>query len=261
MARHRRPWLVIALLLASGPAFAQSGPPSAAAQADAQRAMEKGLEAKQKGNVAEALAQYQKASLLVPEANLPHRFAGDALVALERWDEAVTEYETYLRIKPGVQDGAALRKRIDEIRMQHIEGTLDVECTPEGASVFVDDAKKPAGVTPLRGLRLHAGPHRVRLEADGYRPGTWTNPINAGSSRTLQCSLDRTSAPAGATAAVPAADKPGAPGKSHGVLGSWWFWTGVGVVVAGATVTAVALASSGSSADPPHTDGGAIHFK
>jgi tetratricopeptide (TPR) repeat protein len=245
----------------ANPARSDTSPPSPRAQADAQKAMERGLEAKQKGDLEEALLQYRRAAALVPEANLPHRYAGDALVELGRFREAIESYETYLRIKPGVQDGPALRQRIDELRARHLEGTLDIECTPEGAQVLIDGDPTPVGVTPVRALRLPPGLHKIGVRADGHREGTFSSQVVAGSSRTLQCALERSS-PGATILADSRLDvaPPAPPSKGPGVFATWWFWTGVGVVLAGAGVTAIALSSSGGS-DAPRTDGGTLRFR
>lgn len=258
---------VSAMVALPGIALAQqperSGATSPRDQADAQAAMERGIEAKQKGALEDALLEFRRAAELVPGANLPHRFAGDTLVELGRYEEAIASYETYLRIKPNVQDGPALRQRIDELRARYLEGLLDVECTPEGASVFVDDAPAAVGVAPVRGLRLKGGTHKIDVRLEGYRDGTWTSLVVPGSARTLQVSLERNAAPRAPLAATrPVEGAPAsAPSKEHGLLGSWWFWTGVGVIAVGAGITAYAVASSGSSTEAPRTDGGTLRFR
>jgi hypothetical protein len=67
------------------------------------------------------------------------------------------------------------------------EGTLAIESKPQ-ARVYIDDA--PRGMTPLR-LDLPAGPHRVRLEADG-KARTLTVGVVAGAEVTQTVDLART---------------------------------------------------------------------
>jgi tetratricopeptide (TPR) repeat protein len=258
--------LILASALCAGPANADPTPPPTptpasaapeAAQTSAQREMELGVEAAKRGEHEAALAYYDKAAELVPEANLPHRYAAESLVALHRYEEAIERYETYLRIRPGVQDADAVREKIDELRARYLEGVVDVECTPEAAVVYVDDAPNAAGATPLRGLRLRAGQHRLTVRADGYRTGTFPAQVTAGTTRIVQCALDREAAHA---VLRPLEPIPGPPSPEHkrSIFTTWWFWTGVGVVAAGAaTVTVVALSSK---SEAPHTDGGTLHF-
>jgi hypothetical protein len=58
-------------------------------------------------------------------------------------------------------------------------GTLEVESTPAGAAVFVD--QRPMGETPLQLLRVRAGSHAVRVERDGYQ--RWTTAVNVPASQ------------------------------------------------------------------------------
>ena len=67
------------------------------------------------------------------------------------------------------------------------EGTLAIESKPQ-ARVYIDDA--PRGMTPLR-LDLPAGPHRVRLEADG-KARTLTVGVVAGAEVSQAVDLART---------------------------------------------------------------------
>jgi tetratricopeptide (TPR) repeat protein len=244
--------IVAACMMHASPAAAQETP-----EAQAQKAMETGVDAQKKGDLEAALAAYVHASELVPAANLPHRYAGDVLAELHRWDEAIARYQKYLEIKPNVQDAGAVRARIDEMRSKYIEGVLDVECTPDGAQVTVDDDAAPIGATPLRGFKLRAGTHRLTVRADGYRDGTWSALVSAGATRVVQCSLERVAGMGPLTPLGPIRpEEP--PKKSQSVFGTWWFWTGVGVVVAGATVTTFALTQK--SSDPPRSDGGTLRF-
>jgi TonB family protein len=55
-------------------------------------------------------------------------------------------------------------------------GTADIVSTPPGASVSVDG--RPAGETPLSGLKLKAGRHRVALALEGHEP--WSGVVDVG---------------------------------------------------------------------------------
>jgi tetratricopeptide (TPR) repeat protein len=119
------------LALSAGSAWAQGSPSDV--EGEAKAAMKRGMAAFARRDAEAALAEYKKAQKLVPDANLPHRYAAEALVELERYEEAVQEYETYLRIKPDVSDAAEVQKRMDHARAR-IDGMIDLSSSPPGAS-------------------------------------------------------------------------------------------------------------------------------
>jgi TonB family protein len=57
-----------------------------------------------------------------------------------------------------------------------LPGAADILSTPSGASVSVDG--RPVGVTPLSGLKLKTGKHRVDVALEGHE--TWTGTVNVG---------------------------------------------------------------------------------
>lgn len=76
------------------------------------------------------------------ERGIALRDAGDHEGALAEYKKAaIASWETYLRIKPNVQDATQIRARIDEIRSKHLEGIVDIECTPAGADVLLDPSE------------------------------------------------------------------------------------------------------------------------
>jgi tetratricopeptide (TPR) repeat protein len=116
--RARWPVLPALVLLAMGSAMCSAERPSSSPEAiaEAQQAMERGIEARTRGELTLAVAEYRRAASLVPDANLPHRYAAEALVELGRREEAIASYETYLRIRPNVQDAPDVRARLTELR-------------------------------------------------------------------------------------------------------------------------------------------------
>ncbi|MBA3454556.1 MAG: protein kinase [Deltaproteobacteria bacterium] len=77
-------------------------------------------------------------------------------------------------------------------------GRLDVKSRPPGATVIVD------GVTYKGQVTLTAGPHKIRLELDGYKPAETDYEITAGVPHMIEIGLERdtrpvTSKPAAAT--------------------------------------------------------------
>lgn len=264
-SRRTAALLAAALVVGVATAHAQGDVPAAsspAAQAEARQAMERGIALRDAGDHAGALAEYKKAIALVPEANVPHRFAAESLAALKRWEEAITSWETYLRIKPNVQDAAQIRARIDEIRAKHLEGIVDVECTPEGADVLLDPSdligESRVGATPLHDLHVKAGAHTIVVQKAGYKEARYQVPVTAGATRVVQCSLEREGAAPGVLAPTP--EGPPLPRSEGKFIGSAWFWAGLGVIVAGGVVTAIVLGTRASNDGPPNTDGGTLRF-
>src|SRR5690349_10421738 len=258
--------LMAALILpAARPALAQGRPPIEAAQ----RAMEKGVAAAERGDHEAALLEFRRAQELVPDANVPHRFEARSLEALGRWAEAVAAYSRYLEIKPDVSDAAEVRAKIDAIRSAHLEGLLDVVCLPDGAQVFIDGATTPAGVTPLRALRLPIGEHEVRVEAAGRHPLRAPAVIRGGASSVVAGELapeavrlstgevvpttpDPARGPLDLTASRPTheEDEP-APWYRR-----WYVWAGAAAVTVGVGVGAWVILSDGL----PDTQGGTKSF-
>ncbi len=224
-------------------------------QSQARAAMLEGLADADRGAWETALAKFRRAAELVPEANLPHRHAARTLEELGRWDDAVTEYETYLRIKADVSDAASIRDRVAEIRRTRLVGTLTLACDPLPAEVFVDANLLTLGAA--RDLQLSPGPHHVRLRGPGYVTRDLDVTVPAGGSVATDCTLERAAPPS--TATVAPLPPPAASGHREW-YSRWYTWAGAGAVVAvGATVATILLVGAGSSA-PPSTAGGNHRF-
>lgn len=243
-------------------------PPEADVKVEAQRAMELGVAASARGDHEAALAQYLRAQALVPEANLPYRFAGEAYEKLARYDEAVASYTSYLRARATVRDADTIRARIVEIRTRHLEGVLDVVANPAGSAVFLDGSAASLGDTPLRDVAVRAGEHTVRVRYLGYREAQLTTRVVAGAKVVLQCELERlppldtSLSLATATTTPPLAPSTGVESNDRAPstkpwFATWWVWTGAGAVVAAGVVTAIVLAAPH---DPPATQGGVHRF-
>jgi len=96
---------------------------------------------------------------------------------------------------------------------------LLVQTKPEGATVFVDD-RRIGTSSPRAELVVPAGSHRVTAIREGYDQASMPVVLQAGSTRALTVSLER----------------------STPISSRWWFWTTAGVLVAGgAALTAVLL--------------------
>jgi tetratricopeptide (TPR) repeat protein len=244
-------------LMAAVNARAQGPEPDA--QAGARKEMRLGVDAFGAKDYEEALQHFRRAMQLVPEANVPHRFAAQALEGLSRWEEAVSEYEAYLHIKEDVSDAATIKKRVEEIRAQHLQGVLKTVCDPLSAEISTDDGP-PASATSGE-LRLRAGAHHIRVTARGYTPREQDVVVPAGGSTQLDCKLEREAPLRGPDAAlqpVEAGRKQAPPASSSSVFQKWWFWTGAAVLAAGVGVTIGVVAAGGSR--PPPTEGGNHSF-
>jgi hypothetical protein len=195
----------------------------------------------------------------VPEANLPHRYAARALEALGRYDEAIEQYEAYLRIKADVSDAATVRTTIETLRAKYVLGTLALHCTPGDVSIAVDGQEwSPAAD---REIPLAKGPHRVRVRARDHVEREIEVEIVAGTTTSPPCVLERQPTPilgpvSGGGILRPEPGETPAPSKPF--YTQWWFWTGAGAVVAGTIVTILVLSSTSTS--PPSTEGGNHSF-
>lgn len=214
-----------------------------------------GLEALDAGRFEEALSHFERASSLVPEANLPHKHAARALEGLGRWSDAVSEYETYLRIKADVSDAAAIRTRIDEIRKTKLDGgSLRFDCLPTDAEVSVDGAR--VVLTGGHGnTKAPAGDHRVRISAAGHLTRESDVRVTNGAEQTVPCVLDRAPTSLIVDTRPQNREKPPATTPWYG---RWWVWATVGVVAIGAGVTTFALTRGDSG--PPASEGGDHRF-
>jgi hypothetical protein len=241
----------LAVLLFAGLARAQDD------VAAAREAMERGTKALAAGEAEAALADFKRAGELLPDANIPHRYAADALEKLGRWSEAAGELETYLKIRPWVKDADDVRARIAKIRAEHLEGRLDVLCEPDGAEVRIDESQDKVGTCPTRGVPVGAGEHVVHLHAIGYKDFELHATVPGGGVVVVHGRLE--AQPVTLHARLLLEDPPPAPEASRGgITSKWWFWAGVGVVAAAATTTAVVLATKRQA--PPSSDGGAHAF-
>jgi tetratricopeptide (TPR) repeat protein len=257
--------LIFAFLAVGRVGLAQRDTPEGDREWQAQRAMERGVKARSRGDLASALAAYEEAQRLVPEANLPYRFGAEVLEAMGRWEPAVRSYQRYLEIKPGVSDAAKVRDKIAELRALHLDGIVDVSCQPAGARVFLDGGREPIGTTPLQGFVATAGAHRLRIAAEGFHDAELEAPITAGGRLRLQCALERDAPPPSPPtliAPTPVAPTPVAPpppvmAQPRRWYRHWAFWTGVGVTAA---AVAVGVGVGVGMTAPPSTEGGTHHF-
>jgi TonB family protein len=87
---------------------------------------------------------------------------------------------------------AELRVTLKRRAVAAATGAADFVSTPAGASVSVDG--KPAGTTPLRGLKLPPGRRRVEIELDGHE--TWSSTLDVVAGETGRIDVRLRSKPA-----------------------------------------------------------------
>lgn len=149
---------------------APAPPPSQPTREDeAREAVKRGFAAFARGDAEAALVEYQRAEQLVPEANLPYRYAAEALVKLGRTEEAIASLEKYLALKPDVSDATATRALIDTLRAS-LPSKLTLECSSGVGeiTVRVDGAAAAKYACPAE-LQLPGGEHNLNVHAEGKR--------------------------------------------------------------------------------------------
>jgi PEGA domain len=152
-------------LVAPGPALAQ---PSAGRE-DAVARFERGIQLFDRGAYGVALAEFREARRLYPLRNAVYQ-AGLCLEKLQRYDEALVEFETALG---ELGEGApapvkeSLQRRV--LEMRGLVGEIAIDRAEPGATVTVDGLDR--GEHPLLApLRVAAGSHMVRVFKVGFLP-------------------------------------------------------------------------------------------
>jgi len=154
----------------------------------AEQAMQRGIAATARGDHERALAAFLEAAQLAPDANLPHKLAGEALEALGRYVDAIAEYRRYIAVKPDAKGVAEIQARIGKLEREHT-ATLEVRCNILGAFVEIDGA--PVGRTPVAPVIVVAPARKtLSIKAPGYLKQTEDVAVKPGSQVSFQCALD-----------------------------------------------------------------------
>ncbi len=161
----------LALILGSAPAAAASGPlvvvagPAGDSQEKARTHFARGVELFEDGDFASAVFEFETAHELSGNAHLLYNIAV-CRDELHEYAAAMSAYQRYLDTLGAGLDADRLEKvRLELDRLQLRVGTLRVESTPPGATVFVGGEK--LGETPLE-LPLDLGQAELELRLDGY---------------------------------------------------------------------------------------------
>ena len=82
---------------------------------------------------------------------------------------------------------AELKLALKRVRKAPVKGFADIQSTPAGAVVTIDGTA--AGLSPLAGVQLRPGDHRVEIVKQGYEPFSSTLVVVAGQRATLEARL------------------------------------------------------------------------
>lgn len=225
-------------------ALASGKPPSAApatksAETEAREAMQTGITLFGRGDAEGALREYERAKRLVPAANLPHRYAAEALVALGRLSEAIEAFQAYLDKNPNVSDAEAVRRRIADLVARVSRGDVGLRATAPGARARVDGGE--AFALP-HNLSLPAGDHTIVVECEGYLRLEQHLDIKAGERADLLLSLvKQPSAPALPRREPPTSSLANANANPWPIVGGVTLGVGAATLLVGAILDATAL--------------------
>lgn len=160
--------------------------PSLVFAGPAEDAILKGQAAAKAKDWALAASSYEEANKLKEgkDAKVLESLAGAEFEA-GRLGESLDHYEALLALLPGPASNAKRAALATRLKALHAKtGTLELTVNVAGATVTIND--RPAGVTPLKPLRLTAGPTKVRVEKDGFAP--WERAPNVPATETTKVS-------------------------------------------------------------------------
>ncbi|MDC0681800.1 PEGA domain-containing protein [Sorangium atrum] len=208
----------IAAAVAAGPALAQPAPPAAGAaeagaparegaapatgaavpaeeapvsETDRQVArlhFEKGLTLLREEAWGPALAEFLLSRKLFP-TRVATNNAAIALRKLQRYDEALEMFETFLRdFTMSAAERAAAQREIAELRA--LVGTLDITNAEPGASIVVSGEER-GQYPPVKPIRVAAGTHVLRVFKEGYEPVETRVDVAGGQTVTVNAKLRR----------------------------------------------------------------------
>lgn len=198
---------------------AWSQPAHADDEEAARAAMLRGVAAFGRGQAEAALAEYEAAKKLAPNANAPYRYAAQALVGLGRHSEAVENLEAYLKKNASVSDAQEVRDKIAKIKADFYPARVEVVADAPDAIVRVDGAARGA---PGK-MELEPGKHRIEVRAPGRAMSAQDVTLIGDRDATFTFALQPEEAPSIAPAVMPPAPRYEAtPWPTIG-------WIGVGV--------------------------------
>ena len=230
--------LIVALLLASPPAFAQTSP------AEAESHFKRGVAFYQEADFKAALVEFKRAYELSKNSRILYNVA-QAQYQAHDYAEALASFETYLR-EGGDKLPRARRTEVDKeiAKLRARVGRLTVRSSVQDAVVSVDDeAVGPAPVT----RNVAVGARKITVKKDGYASWTQSVEIASGDDRVVEAVLEPVGAAAQATPAPAPAPAPSTPSTTGHF--PWEMWTVTGVLTAAAVTTGILAVDAASKLD------------
>lgn len=185
--------LVLAAAVPLVPAASAQQQPSAKALQEARTRYEKGKQLYGEGAFDAALAELQRSYELAPSYKILYNIA---LVQRARNDfaGALHAYEKYL--SDGGKELAASRKQEVQKELDTLKTLVaraDIKTSVPDAEISVDDV--PTGKSPLTGLVLNPGSHRISATKEGRQAAVKVIKVAGGDSVTVDLDLPEASAP------------------------------------------------------------------
>jgi hypothetical protein len=152
-----------------------------------------------RGDYPLAEAKFRAAAQSDPELPGPARMLGLTLRAERNCREAITWFQTYIRLQPQGKWGPAVKQQIDlcrkelglpqlgNVQPQQGTGILVVVTNVDGVVVKIDELQR--GVTPTEPLQVAPGKHSVLLYRQCYVPRTESVEIFEGQVTDLKAEL------------------------------------------------------------------------
>ena len=125
---------------------------------------EKGLSLYNKGKYKEAIEEFEKSNAISPNPSNIFNMAR-AYEKLGQFAKAVELYKQY------INDPKAEKKEKAKTYLESIQSTkskVKVTSNPEGAEIYLDDSKEPAGKTPAE-IEVYPGSHKFSVHLEGYK--------------------------------------------------------------------------------------------
>jgi hypothetical protein len=212
--------------------FLMSGRPSRAAdpRLDAARAhSQEGDSYYKLEKYANAISEYEQAYLAKPDPSFLYNIA-QCHRLMGQGAEAIKFYRRFLKDAPAAPNRAVAEKHIRDLE-DASHGTQPSSATPPAASSPPPAATAPPPVT---------SPTEPPLAPLPSSP-TSASPALSPTSSGLSGALAPTSTPVSTTPTVEN-DTSSAPSESHPIYSRWWFWAGIGAVVVGGIILIAATA-------------------
>ncbi|WP_237245516.1 MULTISPECIES: PEGA domain-containing protein [Sorangium] len=173
---------------AEGAAPAEEAPVSETTRQVARLHFEKGLALLREEAWGPALAEFLLSRKLYPTRAATNN-AAIALRKLQRYDEALEMFETFLRdFTMSAAERAVAQREIAELRA--LVGTLDITNAEPGASIVVSGEER-GQYPPVKPIRVAAGAHVVRVFKEGYEPVEVRVDVAGGQTVTVNAKLRR----------------------------------------------------------------------